>query len=939
MRDGSRNTGMPTQRARCILLLSSCLLLLALSTAQEKSIGTDRPNRPGVTAEERAPSGTPRYSLLNINNLTTWHRSDGHANHSPNADNGLYYPRRTGNVIYQDGLVWGGKAYRHGFDTPDTVRGQRVRVGGGTYGIGTRAGAVAGFGAQAVPENPNNLSVRIFRIRRDFVVMTEAELRRDAADYFEIGEDEVGQTHLDQIRDQYYRDWTEWPVHKGAPYIDRNGNGMYETPPPFNVDPLAGPLFSPESLLDQGWDEPGIAGADHANPADQVLWTVYNDLDEWAASTFVGSLPLGLEVQKTVWGYKRFPQLMDVFFVRYRFINKGGVDTSDAPGHQPGSFWIDSLFVTQWSDPDLGSFSDDLAGSDTTLGMMYSYNARSIDATYRRFGLPPPAIGYDFVAGPAVPSAGDSAIIRMQYRQGLRNLSMRSAQVWGAGDPYTDPPGGPWNYAAGTGRWWKILRGFAPLGTLYTGDIHVAYPTEVPPTLVAHPGDPVTGTGWYDGFGTFFSMPEGDRRMMMGAGPFRMAPGDTQEVHIACVGGLGADRLSSITVMRFNDRIAQRFVDGLFSFPTIRSAPVVRATALDRRLVLRWGEHQEKATVFESMNPGGLMFEGYTIYQLPNGDSPLADGKQIEIFDKQNGRRTVTDVVYDADTRTLQHRVTHAGTDRGVRRYAIIDEDSSGNPIQNGTEYHFAVTAYYVDAEPIATIRMLESPPARLTIAPGRSVHEHIYHEVGDTLVVDHIAGSGTTKVGPVVLDPLAGTGDDYELRFDSSFGVRVWSLSNVTRGTQILSGQTGIDDPEEFRIVEGGILLTMAEPGASPSTAGDRYRYTVAAPARSDEIARENVSRFGVFPNPFSVYNVHNELSVTFTNLPQRAVVRIFNLAGHLVRVLEKDSPSPFLHWDLQNKDGWLVASGIYICYAEFPDLNAHGIVKLGVVTSVIDY
>jgi len=55
-------------------------------------------------------AGTPRYAILNINNLTAWFRSDGQSNHSPQADNGLYFPRGTANVIYQDGVVGGGKA-------------------------------------------------------------------------------------------------------------------------------------------------------------------------------------------------------------------------------------------------------------------------------------------------------------------------------------------------------------------------------------------------------------------------------------------------------------------------------------------------------------------------------------------------------------------------------------------------------------------------------------------------------------------------------------------------------------------------------------------------------------------------------------------------------------------------------------------------------------
>ncbi|HEY4612476.1 MAG TPA: hypothetical protein VII11_05795, partial [Bacteroidota bacterium] len=85
-------------------------------------------------------AGAPRYGLLNINNLTTWHRNDGQGNHSPGADNGMYFPKGTGNVIYQDGVVFGGKVFVGGFPDGGGVAAslQPVRVGGGTYGVGTK---------------------------------------------------------------------------------------------------------------------------------------------------------------------------------------------------------------------------------------------------------------------------------------------------------------------------------------------------------------------------------------------------------------------------------------------------------------------------------------------------------------------------------------------------------------------------------------------------------------------------------------------------------------------------------------------------------------------------------------------------------------------------------------------------------------------------------
>ncbi len=52
-------------------------------------------------------------------------------------------------------------------------------------------------------------------------------------------------------------------------------------------------------------------------------------------------------------------------------------------------------------------------------------------------------------------------------------------------------------------------------------------------------------------------------------------------------------------------------------------------------------------------------------------------------------------------------------------------------------------------------------------------------------------------------------------------------------------------------------------------------------------------------------------------------ATVRIFNLAGTLARTLEKNDPSPWLDWDLQNENQLPVASGLYLAHIEMPGIG----------------
>lgn len=532
--------------ARFLLKLFVFGLMLGATVLQAQTPDKSRNNRVRNLQKE---AGTPRYGVLNINNLSAWFRSDGLSNHSPAANNGLYFPRFTAWAIYQDGIMWGGKVYRDAALTQPGPFDQTIRVGGANYNTGTVAGRIMGAGASALPQDPNDADVRIFRIRRDYRDMTDEELRRDAANVNEIQVSAVTVAQIQAVRDQYDKDWKEWPVSHGAPFIDRNGNGLYDAPPTFTA------TFTVDSLIAGGFDEPGIAGANSANPADQVLWHVYNDLDRFQTVALQGSEPIGLELQKTIWGYKRTDALGNVYFSRLRIINKGGVDV-DGSGTR-GSFFIDSMYVSQWTDTDIGSAGDDLLGVDTVLALGYTYNGSPADAEYQKFNLPPPSVGYDLLSGPTVPSPGDSALFDVRRRYGFRNLGLSAFTQFSTGDAYTDPGR---TYTTGTLRWYRVLRGFAPTDA---PDRYFNHPPGVTPGPFPYSGDPITGAGFIDGLGTNYSFSPGDRRFVLTSGPFRMSPGDTQEVVFAFIGGLGSDRFSSISALRAASRLAQSMYDNL----------------------------------------------------------------------------------------------------------------------------------------------------------------------------------------------------------------------------------------------------------------------------------------------------------------------------------------------------------------------------------------
>ncbi|HED38573.1 MAG TPA: T9SS type A sorting domain-containing protein [Ignavibacteria bacterium] len=119
-----------------------------------------------------------------------------------------------------------------------------------------------------------------------------------------------------------------------------------------------------------------------------------------------------------------------------------------------------------------------------------------------------------------------------------------------------------------------------------------------------------------------------------------------------------------------------------------------------------------------------------------------------------------------------------------------------------------------------------------------------------------------------------------------------------------------------------------------------DNFKFTTKAKTFNTEKAKNDVKKINVFPNPYyakSTGDLTNyDRFITFTHLPVKAKIRIFNLGGNLIRVINKDDNSQFLKWDLLTEHGFLAASGIYIVYIEMPDLGTTKILKVAIVQGI---
>ncbi|HMA62754.1 MAG TPA: hypothetical protein VKP78_08910 [bacterium] len=121
------------------------------------------------------------------------------------------------------------------------------------------------------------------------------------------------------------------------------------------------------------------------------------------------------------------------------------------------------------------------------------------------------------------------------------------------------------------------------------------------------------------------------------------------------------------------------------------------------------------------------------------------------------------------------------------------------------------------------------------------------------------------------------------------------------------------------------------------PIQTNEVYTFNTQTIMSSDSLAKADVEKINVFPNPYYANNGNAtdrfQEYVTFTHLPQKAEIRIFNLKGVLVEYLEKDNNNQFVKWDLTNTSDLPVGSGIYIANIKLPDLGMSKNLKIAVI------
>ena len=778
------------------ILTFSVLLFIAFNLA----IGREDPlKKRGEEFFFKTTAAGVTQTIMDVNNITSWISviaSPGGLGWPPlirNSWNGTF-PRGSGvGMIYREGLMIGGLVNDGSLPV--------LRAQGVFYRTSMIPGKIT---AQGQAENPSDPNVRrVWRVRPDYKT---ADLRADAAEFFQKSLKDVTDADVAAVRQQYENDWMDWPASKGAPWYTTTGPDAYQV--------KYGPGFDPNNPN----HVPGIPGAH------QTVWTVANDLNSDIGIQVFGSPSIGLELQVTEWAYSVSNPLNNIIFQQFRIIYKGTATSN------PGSR-IDSMYIVKWSDPDLGNYSDDLAGCDSVLGLGFVYNANTVDADYQALGYPAPAVGFDFLQGPAyyTGNPNDSAVIGLKWRKGYKYWSENALSAFvffAAGTGISDPTN---QY-----EWYNLMRAGLP---------RPAYPDYRPfwtafrdgyPTRYAVAGDPVTRTGWIDGR----EIPPGDRRIVLVTGPFSMSLGDTAEIVVALIGAMGADNLSSVQVLKYYDSYAQFAYDNLFVLPSPPPSPNVKVAQLDRQIVLNWGWDEKSVNSIENFNSAGFSFEGYNVYQLPSPNASLSEAVKIATYDLVNDVTVILDRTIDPKTGVLLLVPVQTGSNSGIKRYIDLKTDYvRQRPLVNGQTYYYAVTAYAYNPDPTSPFRALESTPVVLAVTPqSPPPGTRYYGTVGDTLTVTRKSGKSDGQVVAILVDPSITTGHTYQVRFDNAGN---WFVVDVNEN-KVKASSSNQSGDDAYPVVDGVLVKVMGPPLEGKEwlvTQGAADRWFTAAPSAHGEL------------------------------------------------------------------------------------------------------
>ena len=521
--------------------------------------------------------------------------------------------------------------------------------------------------------------------------------------------------------------------------------------------------------------------------ADEMYFWIYNDAG--GNHTQSGGDAIRMEVQVQSFAWATNDEINDMTFQRYKLINRA---------QDP----IDSTFFAVWVDPDLGCYTDDYIGCDTSRSLAYVYNEDALDGTTNctcNGSVPTycdevPLLGVDYFRGPNAPKVkqldGNGNLIGLanpangQIADTLIPLGMSSFTYHNNAGVGPSPPGT--TDPTLPAEFYNLISGSWSDGTPYTfgGDGYNSGGQIVNYAFTDAPDDPA---GWSM---CTANLPFGDRRTLQASGPFTLISQAVNELIVGVVWVPDVPHACpNIAPLLSADDIAQALFDNCFDITDGPDAPDVDFVELDEEIImiltngdsLSTNNSREAYSEIDLQAPVSLpdevisyKFEGYRIYQTSEPNVSPAEfnsnpdvSRLVMSVDIKNGVSRLfnwtpefnpsdpTDPIWTPELQNegvLENGISHTFS---IKTDAFAD---GNNELINHKKYYFSVVAYaynnYEQFDPASGVgqrrpylegrrNIGDGNATAYTVIPRPIVYKTLNSGYGDGPVVTRIDGAG----------------------------------------------------------------------------------------------------------------------------------------------------------------------------------------------------
>ncbi len=558
--------------------------------------------------------------------------------------------------------------------------------------------------------------------------------------------------------------------------------------------------------------------------ADEEVWCEYNDLCDSIHHELnpFPTYPLGLGVRQISFGWNT-PDFKDMLFIIYEFENVSD-DT------------IRHMFVGHASDPDVGDADNDIVGLDILRQLAWTTNLQSDIWWYERN-----YVGICVLQGP---KADYEVVVRGYDNEGAllidtlinegERLSLTSLQIC---NRQYEPDEEFKRYI--------MLAGYK--GTQY------------------HP------------FGELPDELPGDKRMIMGCGPFEMVPGEVDTFAIAIMFSNASTGV--LYYLKSEAELACLLYNYDWAYPSPPPSPRVTLTPSDERVTIVWNNVSLTTSdpFYPIMIDPGVGepvidtlyreydFEGFRLWKSKTG--MYDDWDLIYQWDVKNDITLLPGDVYVPELGNMSGQESN---NTGIT-FSYVDED-----VINGVRYYYAVTTYdfntpgdYKNKNQDVWVAR-ESGIEPYSVIPRAEPCDMHEMETGISRT------KGLTNVvtfGEVMVEaPMVVTGDSYKLIWGETFDedeqpVYTYRIYNQTRQEWVSSTPYPVEVPTELRYYTN-IDGSMAEEwfGTFTTPVFDGL-------AVSGEIKIDLTVKYDTFGNNISAVRLPDSIIVLVGDYPDSAL------------------------------------------------------------------